>query len=84
MSPMHLDLAGAVPMVAPRRAAGLGVQLATVLAVVASVLSGAIIWLTLSRPLEVVGALAGEDGWHIAIALGRLLAGTAARLAAWL
>ena len=84
MSPMHVDLARAVPLVAERRAVGWSVYLALVLAVVASVLSGAIIWLTLSRPLEVVGALAGEDGWHIAIALGRLLAGTAARLAAWL
>jgi hypothetical protein len=84
MSPMHFDLAGAAPTVAPRRT-GLrwGVRLATVLAVGASILSGAIIWLTLSRPLEVAGALAAEDGWHIAIALGRLLAGTAARLAAW-
>jgi hypothetical protein len=84
MSPIQIDLARAVPTMASRRAVGRGVQLATALAVVASVLSGAIIWLTLSRPLEVVGALAGEDGWHIAIALGRLLAGTAARLAAWL
>ena len=84
MSPMHFDLAGAVPDVAPRRPAGWGVRLATGLAVVASILSGAIIWLTLSRPLEVVGALAAEDGWHIAVALGRLLAGSAAGLTAWL
>jgi hypothetical protein len=84
MSPMHDDLARAVTTVARRRAAGWGIQAASILAVVASVLSGTVIWLTLSRPLEVVGALAGEDGWHIAIALGRLLAGTAAGLAAWL
>ena len=84
MSPMHFHLAGRVPIVAPPRTAGWGVRLATVLAVVASVLAGAVIWLTLSRPLEVVGALAGQDGWHIAIALGRLLTGTAAGLGAWL
>ena len=84
MSPMHFDLGRAVPAVAPRRAASWGVLFATILAAVASVLSGALIWLTLSRPLEVVGAFAAEDGWHVAIALGRLISGTASRLAAWL
>jgi len=84
MSPMYFDLVRTVPMLAPRRFAGWGLRLAIVLAAVPVVLSVAVIWLTLSRPLEVAGALAGEDGWHIAVALGRLLAGTATRLTAWL
>jgi hypothetical protein len=84
MSPMHVDLTRTVPVMAPRRSAGWGFRLAIALAAVPVVLSVAIIWLTLSRPLEVAGAFAGEDGWHIAVALGRLLAGTAARLTAWL
>jgi hypothetical protein len=53
-------------------------------ATAACVLSGSLIWLVLSRPLEVADALANQDGWHVAVALARLLAGTASQLAAWL
>lgn len=84
MSPMNFNLAAAATRPASRRTSGWGVRAAFLLAVVSALLAGAVIWLTLSRPLEVVGALAAEDGWHIAVALGRLLAGSAAGLTAWL
>jgi hypothetical protein len=84
MSLMHDRLTGAIGIDGRRWAAGWGVRAATVLALTAFVLSGALIWLTLSRPLDVVGAFAGEDAWHVARALGRLIAGTAIRLATWL
>jgi hypothetical protein len=67
-----------------RRIVGWGVRIAAVLATAAGLLSGSLIWLVLSRPLEVAGALANEDGWHVAVALARLLAGTASQLTAWL
>jgi hypothetical protein len=67
-----------------RRIVGWGVRVAAVLATAAGLLSGSLIWLVLSRPLEVAGALANQDGWHVAVALARLLAGTASQLTAWL
>ncbi len=67
-----------------RRVVGWGMRAAAVLATAACLLSGSLIWLVLSRPLEVAGALAGADGWHVALALGRLLAGGAVNLMAWL
>lgn len=63
---------------------GWGLRAAAVLAMAACFLSGSLIWLVLSRPLEVAGALANRDGWHVAVALARLLAGTASQLTAWL
>jgi hypothetical protein len=67
-----------------RQIVGWGLRIAAVLATAAGLLSGALIWLVLSRPLEVAGALANQDGWHVAVALARLLAGTASQLTAWL
>lgn len=67
-----------------RQILGWGVRAAAVLATAACFLSGSLIWLVLSRPLEVAGALANQDGWHVAVALARLLTGTASQLAAWL
>ena len=67
-----------------RQIVGWGLRIAAVLATAACLLSGSLIWLVLSRPLEVAGALANQDGWHVAVALARLLAGTASQLAAWL
>jgi hypothetical protein len=67
-----------------RRVVGWGMRVTAVFAMAACLLSGSLIWLILSRPLEVAGALAGADGWHVAVALGRLLAGGAVNLAAWL
>jgi hypothetical protein len=67
-----------------RRIVGWGVRIAAVLATAAGLLSGSLIWLVLSRPLEVADALANQDGWHVAVALARLLAGSASHLTAWL
>ena len=67
-----------------RQIVGWGLQTAAVVATAAGLLSGSLIWLLLSRPLEVAGALANQDGWHVAVALARLLAGTASQLTAWL
>jgi hypothetical protein len=67
-----------------RQIVGWGLRTAAVLATAAGLLSGSLIWLLLSRPLEVAGALANQDGWRAAVALARLLAGTASQLTAWL
>jgi hypothetical protein len=68
----------------PRQIVGWGLRFAALLATASGLLSGSLIWLLPSRPLEVAGALANQDGWHVAVALARLLAGTASQLTAWL
>jgi hypothetical protein len=84
MNAKRNERVGTVPDARQRQIVGWGLRTAAVLATAACVLSGSLIWLVLSRPLEVAGALAHQDGWHVAVALARLLAGTASQLAAWL
>jgi len=80
----HDEPVGTSGVARRRRVVGWGMRVAAVLATAACLLSGSLIWLILSRPLDVAGALAGENGWHVAVALGRLLAGSTANLVAWL
>jgi hypothetical protein len=66
---------------------GLGgwwLNLATGLALVCSMISAAVIWLTLSRPVEVASAISDNDVWQLAGVMTRLLASMVTRLAAWL
>jgi hypothetical protein len=84
MNSRRNERVGADKDAGPRQIVGWGLRVAALLATASGLLSGSLIWLLLSRPLEVAGALANQDGWHVAVALARLLAGTASQLTAWL
>lgn len=84
MNARRNERVGTVEDAGPQQMVGWGLRAAALLATAACLLSGSLIWLVLSRPLEVAGALANQDGWHVAVALARLLAGTASQLTAWL
>ena len=84
MNTRRNERVGTIEDAGQRQTIGWGLRAAAFLAAAACLLSGSLIWLVLSRPLEVAGALANQDGWHVAVALARLLAGTASQLTAWL